>query len=628
MAENVMLQEAIEAIRQGQHRRARDLLTRLLKADQTNPEYWLWMSSVVDTTKERIYCLNNVLKYDPKNKAARRGLILAGALPPGTDVQPVPPVRRAWSVDEQEIPAPTGLAAIWANPILRVAIFAGAGLLVVALILGGIFGFGARRGPAVSSLPTRTPGPSPTFTATPTFINNPTAGVTPSPTFVGPTPLWMLLEETFTPTPRYVDTPHPASEAFRVAMRAVERQDWEQALQFFEQAAETESDMADIPFHIGEIYRQIGEDDQAIDAYNLALEIDENFAPAYLGRARARVAINPRTDVIRDLDAAIEADPNYTEAILERTAYHLEREDVEAAQEDLEKLETLAPDSALRYLYLAKVSMARDDRQTALTAARRANRLDLTLLDTYLIIAQAALINGQSKQAQEAVETYLLYAPDDPAGLIVIGQIQYENGEYEQALETLENARRLDPGVPGIYLYRGLTYLELGEGERAVNDLLAARRYNPRSFNINLSLAEAYLAAGRLGEALEQVTNAEDYAQSDAQLAEAYYLHVQVLNRIGNAPAAKEIWNLLLELPEEDVPESWRLEAEEALAATATPTLTFTPTTTNTPTSTKTFTPTPTSTSTLTLTPSPTPSPAGGARTRPPPSRSVTPTPR
>ena len=39
MSDDVMLREAVEAIYAGQRARARDLLTRLLRADQTNPTY-------------------------------------------------------------------------------------------------------------------------------------------------------------------------------------------------------------------------------------------------------------------------------------------------------------------------------------------------------------------------------------------------------------------------------------------------------------------------------------------------------------------------------------------------------------------------------------------------------------
>ena len=72
MAEDVMLQEAINAVRQGQRIRARDLLTRLLRADQSNPEYWLWMSSLVDSFKEQVYCLQSALKLDPGGAISSR----------------------------------------------------------------------------------------------------------------------------------------------------------------------------------------------------------------------------------------------------------------------------------------------------------------------------------------------------------------------------------------------------------------------------------------------------------------------------------------------------------------------------------------------------------------------------
>ena len=62
MAENIMFEEAMQAVRQGQRSRSRDLLTRLLRADPNNPEYWLWMSAVVDSSKERTYCLQMVDK--------------------------------------------------------------------------------------------------------------------------------------------------------------------------------------------------------------------------------------------------------------------------------------------------------------------------------------------------------------------------------------------------------------------------------------------------------------------------------------------------------------------------------------------------------------------------------------
>ena len=57
-AEENMFLEAQKAIEAGDKARGKDLLTRLLKQNQQNADYWLWMSAVVDSEKERRYCLN------------------------------------------------------------------------------------------------------------------------------------------------------------------------------------------------------------------------------------------------------------------------------------------------------------------------------------------------------------------------------------------------------------------------------------------------------------------------------------------------------------------------------------------------------------------------------------------
>ena len=96
MADDKMLHEAIEAVANGNRDRARDLLTRLLRANQSNPKYWLWMSSVVESAKERIYCLQKVVHLEPENRAAQLGLLLYGAANPRNGLQPVPVQPRNW----------------------------------------------------------------------------------------------------------------------------------------------------------------------------------------------------------------------------------------------------------------------------------------------------------------------------------------------------------------------------------------------------------------------------------------------------------------------------------------------------------------------------------------------------
>lgn len=617
MTDNIMLQEAIGAVRKGQRMRARDLLTRLLRADKSNPEYWLWMSAVVDSIKEQIYCLESALRLDPDNYAAKQGLVLLGASPPDKDLVPSPPQRRQWQVALNDEPKATGIKGLFANPVLRIPMMGALGLIVIGLILAGIFGFGSRRQSSVAMRPTKTPGPPPTFTSTPTSIPKTLAvirvEVTPSPTFVGPTPLWMLLEATYTPTPMYVVTPHPISEAYRAGQRAFENGDLQSALDYLRQASQVEPNAADIHFYIGEIQRLLGENRAALDAYDQAIEVNANFSPAYLGRARARLALDPEANVLEDLNMAVSNDEGYGEAFLERAGFLLLQESIdeqqlEQALDDLEQALQLLPDAPLLYLYRSQAALLQDEQANAFTDAQKAVELDRTLLPAYRLLGQTAALNGANRTAIEALETYTIYETEDASAWVALGQAYYQSGKnyYEKALQALDTALDLDNRLEDAYYFRGLTYLEMENGQEAVNDLLSARRFDSRSFSINLALGEALMAAGRLNEARGQFTNALELAEDDPQAVRAHYRRAQVLEALGNPQAAMPDWQALLDLPEESVPVAWLRIAEERLAPTVTPTATITNTPRTTPTATATKTPRPTQTATATNTPRPT----------------------
>lgn len=70
------LQQGIMAAKAGDKCRAFDLLTRAADDPATSEQAWLWLSSVVNDDPERLYCLNNVLRINPNNDAAKRGAAL------------------------------------------------------------------------------------------------------------------------------------------------------------------------------------------------------------------------------------------------------------------------------------------------------------------------------------------------------------------------------------------------------------------------------------------------------------------------------------------------------------------------------------------------------------------------
>ncbi len=66
--------QAIKLIEAGNTDQARSLLLEKLKADPRNDVAWFWMSKAVATDELREECLQEALKYNPKNTFARAAL--------------------------------------------------------------------------------------------------------------------------------------------------------------------------------------------------------------------------------------------------------------------------------------------------------------------------------------------------------------------------------------------------------------------------------------------------------------------------------------------------------------------------------------------------------------------------
>ena len=100
---------------------------------------------------------------------------------------------------------------------------------------------------------------------------------------------------TYTPTPLYVMTQHPviSRSAFEAGMHFLAAKDYPTARVQFQQVITLEPDAADLYYYIGESYRVQGDYRSARDAYQEAIDRDSAFAPAFLGRARANLGLDP-----------------------------------------------------------------------------------------------------------------------------------------------------------------------------------------------------------------------------------------------------------------------------------------------------------------------------------------------
>lgn len=84
-----LLTEARAALGRGDLDATRAALTQVLRQDPGNAQAWLLMSGVVATPEQKRDCLERVLRADPNNTAARRGLEMLAA--PAAPIAPAAP---------------------------------------------------------------------------------------------------------------------------------------------------------------------------------------------------------------------------------------------------------------------------------------------------------------------------------------------------------------------------------------------------------------------------------------------------------------------------------------------------------------------------------------------------------
>lgn len=626
-----MVTEAIAAARAGDRARARDLFSRLLRSDSANAEYWVWMSSVVDTDRERIYCLESALKVDPTNREAMRGLVILGARKP-SDAELAASLRIPRRQVAAVVTTPSAGARATGRinwTLIGLSTIAILSVAIIAMLAGPLLGlFRPRLFAQAPTLPPVTATFTPTpLTPTPTKTPLPASTRvwrTPVPTQLAQTPLAFFVPATSTPTPILGVTPHPRYEAYDSAVNALIAGSYQDALRYIDQVLEIAPSLPDAYYLKGEILRLMGRPRDAIAPYDQAITLNRSFAAAYLGRGRALLTID-LVKSMADYDQAVKLDPSLV-------AVYYEKSDAYAAKLQWEKVEETvqqAIDAGLHqpelYVRLSIAQFNRGNYTDALQNAIEGSADDPTLISGYLAVGEAYFELRFFNDALWPLKTYVAYAPSDPLGWAYLGRTQVATGDLDGALTSFEQALKLNDRFAPAYLGQGYYHLAREEGQAAYNDFLNARRYGPDDyFALYYGLGKAQFQSGVYVDAFRNLNRALELAGQENSLSEREWKKAETYAMLGlvyegtNPPLKEDAiisWQWILTLqgasPETRALAEEHLKALTGKVPTRMPTLTASPTASPAPSATPstttptgaTATPTASETPTATVTP-------------------------
>ena len=557
-----MLTEAIAAVRSGDNSRARELLTRLLRVDSSNPEYWLWMSTVVESERERVYCLKSVLQNDPTNRAALRGLTILGAHEPSqTELSSI------LDIPHRKIIPPQRGSVINVPGGNRLSLILIPLVALVGLVIVGSFIFrpvGTSVAPDLRP-PTTTPSPTPAATATHTPV--PVGSVldrTAVPADVASTPLPFLVGVLPTKTPYWGITPNSGYEAYSSSVKALERGEFQSSIQLMDQVIISDPNIPGAYYVRGEAYRQLGLFEEAERAYLRALELNPLMAAAYLGIGKFQLQIDP--DVLPTaFDEAIALDPLLMPAYLEKMDFHASHQQWDplalTAQAALES-GVITP---MIYIHLGNAQLNSGQYESALTNILLGTSGDPAILQAYFVQGQVLNALGRYNEAIAPLKTYLVYSPNEAAAWLSLAQASFKLGDFEQALVAYSQLLMFEEHNFEALFNRGLMYFESGNYEEAQADLELAREIDPLSDRVAFAFGKLYLILGNPELALEALDEAIQNSQNPDLQADAYALQAEHFENTDPPDFSAAIlrWQLIYTL--EGVSEDRRIRASSEL---------------------------------------------------------------
>lgn len=184
---------------------------------------------------------------------------------------------------------------------------------------------------------------------------------------------------------------------------------------------------------------------QAIAAFNQALEADPNSSATYAGRCLAKRAVNDNAGAQADCDRALALDPNNADAFRGLSMIKRGARDYQGALADANRSVALAPDNYRAYLTRGLAKDALEDFNGAIADYNRAIELNPAYGQSYLYRANARLKVKDNGGALTDFDRFIAGNQSSSAAYNNRGLAKERLGDKQGAITDYEKAIALNP---------------------------------------------------------------------------------------------------------------------------------------------------------------------------------------
>lgn len=287
---------------------------------------------------------------------------------------------------------------------------------------------------------------------------------------------------------------------------------------------------------------------QAIQMFDMAIELGSNNAELYLLRGNAHHSLSDYDNAISDFSQVIKLEPLNIQAHIGRgNAYqwrsrvyknYLFASEMGMLSFWLEDQPTRTKEFVMATPKDGIKTMAAQDWNRAISDLSLAIKLEPNSDDAYVTRGDAYVLHGNDNSATMDYNKALKLNPNNDKALsgvtlVYTGQaVKYTmDGNYSSAITVLNEAIKRNPNSDSAYFQRGLAYGSMGENNRAILDFNEAIRLNSNNHDYYHNRGISYAQQGNIARAITDYNEAIKRNQRDAK---TYYHRGLAYGQIGD----------------------------------------------------------------------------------------------
>ena len=340
---------------------------------------------------------------------------------------------------------------------------------------------------------------------------------------------------------------------------ALERRDFQAALDPLKTVTAAAPDTAEAWFYLGYAYHGLHQDDDARTAYEKSVALKPELYQAQLDLGLLLLAHQDAQDALPHLEKAVALKPEAARAHLNLGAVLKADGQAQPAEAEFRKALQFDPKLDAAAFELGQAELKNKEYLAAAADFEKAITINPANAEARLGAASAYEGGGRIPQAEQCFEEYLKLRPSDNAVRFHLAQLYFRENKPDGALAQLQHIEQAQADFPGLDSALGDAYAQAGKFDQAAayyRKALQGRAAGPALADLHRALAAALVKDGKMADAESEFRQALQLDPNNVDalkgLEEAVYLQghwadaVPILQHLVALPASPPGFYFLL----------------------------------------------------------------------------------